>query len=263
MRHPGCNKRCLLWAGIDKANSPEGANPLVSEERVRTPSQQPQAQNTTVQETVTQNVVAQSTVAPDAVAQSELAQDLVTQRPVPQTSMSKQDAPISASKFGAGDIERFSRNMARLVEEGGRALAAYLRPREQGRLTAEVADELGEITKTLGHVAEYWLADPQRAAELQIGSAKPISNSGRSPPSGFPASRPPTSSRRPPATRNSTIRNGRRTSFSTSSSSSICSPRNGPISWSRTPTVSMRIRGKKRSFTSARSSTRSPRPISC
>ncbi|HSZ68415.1 MAG TPA: class I poly(R)-hydroxyalkanoic acid synthase [Xanthobacteraceae bacterium] len=81
--------------------------------------------------------------------------------------MLKQDAPEFAGNIGAGDIERFSRNLARLVEEGGRALAAYLRPREQGRITDEVADELGEIVKTLGHVAEYWLADPQRVVELQ------------------------------------------------------------------------------------------------
>ena len=70
-------------------------------------------------------------------------------------------------KFGAIDVERFSRNLARLVEEGGRALAAYLRPREQGRITDEVSEELGEIVKTLGHVAQYWLADPQRTVELQ------------------------------------------------------------------------------------------------
>ena len=119
---------------------------------------------------MTQNIVTPGAVAPDAgapeaVAPSEV--DLVTQAPAPQTSMSRQDAPESASKIGAGDIERFSRNLARLVEEGGRALAAYLRPREQGRITDEVASELGEIAKTLGHVAEYWLADPQRVAELQ------------------------------------------------------------------------------------------------
>jgi poly[(R)-3-hydroxyalkanoate] polymerase subunit PhaC len=127
---------------------------------VRTPSQQPEAQNG-----VTQSIVTPGTVAPDAGAQGEV--DLVTEAPAPQTSMLTQDAPESASKIGAGDIERFSRNLARLVEEGGRALAAYLRPREQGRITDEVASELGEIVKTLGHVAEYWLADPQRVAELQ------------------------------------------------------------------------------------------------
>ena len=38
-------------------------------------------------------------------------------------------------KIGAVDVEEFSRNLARLVEEGGRALAAYLKPREEGRKT--------------------------------------------------------------------------------------------------------------------------------
>jgi polyhydroxyalkanoate synthase subunit PhaC len=70
-------------------------------------------------------------------------------------------------QIGAANIEQFSHNLARLIEQGGRALAAYLRPREEGRITDELATELGEVTKTLGHVAEYWLADPQRAAELQ------------------------------------------------------------------------------------------------
>ncbi len=83
------------------------------------------------------------------------------------------DSLATGAKIGAVDIERFSRNLARLVEEGGRALAAYLRPREQGRITDEVTEELGEIVKTLGHVAQYWLADPQRAVELQnrLGNA--------------------------------------------------------------------------------------------
>ena len=33
-------------------------------------------------------------------------------------------------KIGSVDVEEFSRNFARLIEEGGRALAAYLKPRE-------------------------------------------------------------------------------------------------------------------------------------
>jgi polyhydroxyalkanoate synthase subunit PhaC len=70
-------------------------------------------------------------------------------------------------KIGALDIEAFSRNFARLVEQGGRALAAYLRPREEGRDDREFADEVTEVVKTMGHVAEYWLADPQRSAEMQ------------------------------------------------------------------------------------------------
>ena len=70
-------------------------------------------------------------------------------------------------KIGGVDVEEFSRNLARLIEQGGRALAAYLRPREQGRDDRELADEVTEVVKTLGHVGEYWLADPQRTVELQ------------------------------------------------------------------------------------------------
>jgi poly[(R)-3-hydroxyalkanoate] polymerase subunit PhaC len=70
-------------------------------------------------------------------------------------------------KIGTVDVEEFSRNLARLVEEGGRALAAYLKPREEGRARHELAEEMTEVVKTLGHVAEYWLSDPQRAVEAQ------------------------------------------------------------------------------------------------
>jgi polyhydroxyalkanoate synthase len=71
-------------------------------------------------------------------------------------------------KIGTVDVETFSRNLARLVEEGGRAVAAYLKPREQGRKKPGLAaDEAVEVVKTLAHVAEYWLGDPNRAVELQ------------------------------------------------------------------------------------------------
>jgi polyhydroxyalkanoate synthase len=69
-------------------------------------------------------------------------------------------------KIGPVDVEVFSHNLARLVEEGGRALAAYLKPREQGR-SDKFADEVTEIVKTIAQVSEYWLSDPQRAVELQ------------------------------------------------------------------------------------------------
>jgi polyhydroxyalkanoate synthase subunit PhaC len=80
-------------------------------------------------------------------------------------------APIPA-KIGTVDIEQFSRNLARLVEEGGRALAAYLKPREQGHEDKELADEITEVVKTLSEVAEYWLSDPQRTVELQTSLGK-------------------------------------------------------------------------------------------
>lgn len=65
------------------------------------------------------------------------------------------------------DIERLSRNAARLVEEGGKALAAYLRPRESGEIKPDGADRIADVVRTLGRVAEYWMQDPQRVLEAQ------------------------------------------------------------------------------------------------
>jgi polyhydroxyalkanoate synthase len=65
------------------------------------------------------------------------------------------------------DIEEFARNLARVLEEGGKALAAYLKPREEGRIQGEYAEFI-DVVKTLGQVGQYWLKDPQRALDLQI-----------------------------------------------------------------------------------------------
>ena len=70
-------------------------------------------------------------------------------------------------KLGAVDIETFAHNLARMIEEGGKALAAYMKPREEGKIKGELADDVADVVKTVGQVAEYWLSDPQRAVELQ------------------------------------------------------------------------------------------------
>jgi len=88
-----------------------------------------------------------------------------------KTTEQKVSPPIPA-RIGTVDIEQFSRNLARLVEEGGRALAAYLKPREEGHDDKEFADEITEVVKTLSEVAEYWLSDPQRTVELQTSLGK-------------------------------------------------------------------------------------------
>src|SRR5215813_13126614 len=58
-----------------------------------------------------------------------------------------------------------------MVEEGGKALAAYLKPREEGRHDDQYA-EVTDVVKTIGQVADYWLRDPQRALELQSSLGK-------------------------------------------------------------------------------------------
>ena len=81
-------------------------------------------------------------------------------------------APGDLSQIGTVDIEAFAKNFARLIEEGGKAMAAYLKPREEGQIKSEMPDEIADVVKTLGQVTEYWLSDPQRALELQTGLAR-------------------------------------------------------------------------------------------
>ncbi len=118
-------------------------------------------------ETAAQNI-ATADVAVSAPAQQSAAKNsAVAASPGKAGATDTGGMAAGPFKFGAADIERFSHNLARLVEQSGRALAAYLRPREQGRIHDDLAPEIGEVAKTLGQVAEYWLSDPQRTAELQ------------------------------------------------------------------------------------------------
>jgi polyhydroxyalkanoate synthase len=68
---------------------------------------------------------------------------------------------------GNVDVEAFSRNLARLIEEGGKALAAYMKPREEGKIKGEIAEDITDAVKSIGRVVEYWMSDPRRALELQ------------------------------------------------------------------------------------------------
>ena len=80
---------------------------------------------------------------------------------------------VAPAKVSAVDVEAFANNLARMVEQGGRAMAAYMKPREEGQIQAGLSDEVTDMIKTFGEVANYWLADPNRAVELQsrLGNA--------------------------------------------------------------------------------------------
>jgi polyhydroxyalkanoate synthase subunit PhaC len=79
----------------------------------------------------------------------------------------KDDVKPAPVKLGSVDVEVFSQNLARTIEDGGKALATYLRRHEFGRTPADTTDELADMAKTLGDVFNVWLSDPARAAELQ------------------------------------------------------------------------------------------------
>ena len=70
------------------------------------------------------------------------------------------------------DPEAFAMNLARAMESSGQALAAYLKPRENGEPKDRPPNELGEVIKTFSTVAEYWLSDKTRSAELQMKMGK-------------------------------------------------------------------------------------------
>lgn len=72
-------------------------------------------------------------------------------------------------KFNA---EAFAMNIARAMESSGQALAAYLKPREGGEPKDKPPNEIGELIKTFSSVAEYWMADKDRAADLQLKIGK-------------------------------------------------------------------------------------------
>jgi polyhydroxyalkanoate synthase len=65
------------------------------------------------------------------------------------------------------DLDQFAQNMGRLVEEYGKATAAYLKPIERGEAKGGQADEASEMVKTLGRVAERWVSDPRKIIEAQ------------------------------------------------------------------------------------------------
>src|SRR3979409_860717 len=70
------------------------------------------------------------------------------------------------------DPEAFAINLARAMENSGQALAAFLKPRDNGESKDKPPNELTEVIKTFNAVAEYWLSDQERSAELQMKIGK-------------------------------------------------------------------------------------------
>ena len=81
----------------------------------------------------------------------------------------KPDAPETPAveQYLVKDPDRFALNLARMVEEAGKAAAAWAAPRERGELRDSLADPMADMVKTFSKVSEYWLSDPTRALEAQ------------------------------------------------------------------------------------------------
>jgi polyhydroxyalkanoate synthase subunit PhaC len=77
------------------------------------------------------------------------------------------DKEPRSSAYGVKDPEALAHNLARVFEEAGKAAAAYLKPREEGKEPLELSAGIGEFVKTISKVAEYWLGEPERVIEAE------------------------------------------------------------------------------------------------
>src|SRR5271166_246077 len=82
--------------------------------------------------------------------------------------------PAAAGEtFGFGlnypipNVEALATNIASAIEHAGKAMAAYMRPRETGEIKTTIADDIGDMVRSIGHVAEYYMSDPKRAFDAQ------------------------------------------------------------------------------------------------
>jgi polyhydroxyalkanoate synthase len=73
----------------------------------------------------------------------------------------------SADAYVVKNPEAFAHNVARMLEELGKAASAWLEPREKGEVVDTVSEPMTDMVKTFSKVGEYWLSDPKRAIEAQ------------------------------------------------------------------------------------------------
>ena len=98
-------------------------------------------------------------------------------RPTPETEPPLAEAPIAAPAPAAADaaplpdFNLLSRNLAQMIGEGGKLLAAYFRPLENGDF-GQPGEDVARMAATLGRIAEYYLSDAQRALAAQAALSR-------------------------------------------------------------------------------------------
>ncbi len=83
-----------------------------------------------------------------------------------QTSNGSQP-PADPVPYKIADPEEFARNMLRLFEEGGRAMAEMLERSDTKTSPYTTASEMTSAAQTLTGIAQAWMTDPAKLAEAQ------------------------------------------------------------------------------------------------
>lgn len=78
-----------------------------------------------------------------------------------------QDTEAQVEQYLVKDPQQMALNLARMVEQAGKAASAWAEPRERGEISDSVAEPVADMVKTFSKLTEYWLADPSRALEAQ------------------------------------------------------------------------------------------------
>ena len=118
--------------------------------------------------------IADPEMTPAAAAHAEVIEALTAAmpKPAPTTKAAKgpepQAAPETAPIAAAiPNFERLAQNAARMMTEGSRVMAAYMKPLEAGENPNNPGNEIVDAVRSLGKMAEYWLKDPARTLEAQ------------------------------------------------------------------------------------------------
>lgn len=77
------------------------------------------------------------------------------------------DISKSIDAYIVNDPEKMAHNLAKTLEELGKAAAAWIEPRERGDKVDEPSEPVADLVKTLSKVSQYWLEDPKRTVEAQ------------------------------------------------------------------------------------------------
>src|SRR5260370_36721995 len=89
-----------------------------------------------------------------------------------RTTMAQQMAqgPFGTARafgFEVQDPQKFAQNMARLVEETGKAVTAFIEPRISNPAQGLASDDLARIMNAFSQVQQAWLVQPQKFMKAQ------------------------------------------------------------------------------------------------
>jgi polyhydroxyalkanoate synthase len=103
-----------------------------------------------------------------AIAAEAVAPPAKDQKQAPsRESVASAKDPDAVTQYPTPDVEALAHNVGEAIAQGGKVLAAYLAPRESGEIRTTFADDIGEMVRSIGRVAEYYMSEPERALAAQ------------------------------------------------------------------------------------------------